>query len=88
MRWELQHPDPLIPLSLFKKRNFSPAAAANFLTGFALFVAIANVPLFINTIAAETLEQGAWDSGWMLSALTVPMALAAIPGGYIAARKG
>jgi MFS family permease len=85
---ELQFSDPLVPLSLFKRPNFSAASAANFLTGFSLFVAIANVPLFINTVAAETLEQGAWDSGWMLSALTLPMAFAAVPGGYLAARRG
>ncbi|MFQ5615545.1 MAG: MFS transporter [Anaerolineales bacterium] len=80
--------DPLIPLSLFRRRNFSAASLANFLIGFGLFVAIANVPLFINTLVAETLEQGAWDSGWMLSALTVPMALAAIPGGALTERRG
>ncbi len=86
--WERRFTDPLMPLTLFRQRNFAAASAANFLTGFSLFVAIANVPLFINTVSAQTLEQGAWDSGWMLSALTVPMALAAVPGGYIAAKMG
>jgi MFS family permease len=86
--WELRARDPLIPPGLFRLPNFSAASAANFLTGFGLFVAIANVPLFVNALFAETLEQGAWDSGWMLSALTVPMALAAIPGGIWAARRG
>jgi len=86
--WETRARDPLIPLRLFRLPNFSAASAANFLTGFGLFVAIANVPLFINSLLAETLEQGAWDSGWMLSALTVPMALAAVPGGVWAARRG
>ena len=86
--WERRARDPLIPLDLFRLPNFSAASAANFLTGFSLFVAIANVPLFINSLFAETLEQGAWDSGWMLSALTVPMALAAVPGGAWAARSG
>ena len=85
---ERQFSDPLVPLSLFRRPNFTPASIANFLTGFGLFVAIANVPLFVNSIAAETLEQGAWDSGWLLSALTVPMALAAIPGGFLASRAG
>jgi MFS family permease len=80
--------DPLIPLSLFKSSNFSNAALANFLIGFSLFVAIANVPLFINTLVARDLAQGAWDSGWMLSGLTVPMALASIPGGWLAVRHG
>jgi MFS family permease len=80
--------EPLLRLSLFRNRSFSAASLANFLTGFALFIAIANVPLFINTLVAATPAQGAWDSGWMLSALTVPMALAAVPGGWLTERQG
>jgi MFS family permease len=53
-----------------------------------LFVAIATVPLFINTLVAETLEQGALDSGVVLLGLTVPMALSAIPGGWLTHRFG
>jgi len=79
---------PLIPLHLFRKQNFTLAVLANFLVGLSLFVAIANVPLFINTVVAQTLEQGAWESGWVLSALTVPMAFAAIPGGWLTSRRG
>ena len=77
---------PLISLALFRRLNFTAACLANFLMGISLFIAIANVPLFINTLIAETLEQGAWDSGWVLSALTVPMALASIPGGWLTSR--
>jgi MFS family permease len=77
---------PLIRLDLFRHINFSAASGANFLLGVGLFIAIASVPLFINTLVAQTLEQGAWDSGWLLSALTVPMALAAIPGGWLTER--
>jgi MFS family permease len=80
--------DPLIELSLFKEQNYRPASIANFLIGVALFIAIANVPLFINSLITATPEQGAWDSGWMLSGLTVPMALAAVPGGWISERRG
>jgi MFS family permease len=79
---------PLIQISLFQRPNFSAANIANFMIGFSLFIAIANVPLFINTLVATTLEQGAWESGWMLSALTVPMALASIPGGWLSDRYG
>lgn len=78
----------LIELSLFRNRNFSSASIANFLVGTSLFIAIANVPLYINSLVAETLEQGAWESGWMLSALTVPIALASIPGGWLTERRG
>ena len=79
---------PLIDLSLFKRRNYLPANITNFLVGFSLFIAIANVPLYINSLVASTLEQGAWDSGWMLSALTVPMAIASILGGFLSDKKG
>ncbi|KPK94252.1 MAG: hypothetical protein AMJ88_05005 [Anaerolineae bacterium SM23_ 63] len=79
---------PLVPLHLFQNRNLSAASLANFLVGYSLFVAIANVPLFINTIVAETLDQGALDSGLILLALTVPMAMAAFPGGWLTARIG
>jgi MFS family permease len=80
--------NPLIDLKLFKIRNYLPASITNFLIGVALFIAIANVPLFINSLIASSPEQGAWESGWMLSGLTVPMALAAVPGGWISDRKG
>jgi MFS family permease len=80
--------NPLIPISLFRRQNFTSANIANFLVGFSLFIAIANVPLFINTLVASTLEQGAWESGWMLSALTIPMALASIPGGWLTEKFG
>lgn len=83
IRRQARYRYPLIELSLFRRENFSAANWANLLVGFSLFIAIANVPLFINTLIAQTPEQGAWSSGWMLSALTVPMALAAVPGGWL-----
>jgi MFS family permease len=79
---------PLIDLSLFRLKNFFPASLANLFIGIGLFIAIANVPLFINSLVATSLDQGAWDSGWLLSALTVPMALAAVPGGWLTDRSG
>jgi MFS family permease len=83
---QMRYKHPLFELSLFRKPNLSLAIAANFLVGFGLFIAIANVPLFINTLVAVTPEQGAWESGWVLSALTVPMAIAAVPGGWLTER--
>jgi MFS family permease len=79
---------PLIPLQLFKNQNFTAASLANFLIGVSLFIAIANVPLFINTVTANTIEEASWDSGWMLCALTIPMAFATIPGGWLTEKKG
>jgi MFS family permease len=86
VEWRQTH--PLVPLRLVREGNFAAACAANFLIGFSLIIAIANVPLFINTLVAHSLAQGAWDSGWMLSGLTVPMAFAALLGGWLTSRWG
>ncbi len=85
--------DPLLDLGLFRERAVAAACAVNGLVGFALALAIANVPLFINTRLAlsnptdpDILRRGAWDSGWVLSALTLSMAALAAPGGWLAGR--
>jgi MFS family permease len=86
--WENQSHTPMFDPALFKIRNVVYAGAANFLIGCSLFIAIANVPLFISSLVAGTLEQGAWQSGWVLSALTIPAALAALPGGWLTEKWG
>ncbi|NJN16163.1 MAG: MFS transporter [Oscillochloris sp.] len=93
--WERRAPDPLLDLGLVAPAAAKAACAVNFLVGFALALAITNVPLFINTRLAlfnpsdpDILRTAAWDAGWMLSALTLTMAAAAIPGGWIAGKRG
>jgi EmrB/QacA subfamily drug resistance transporter len=85
--------DPLLDLGLFRGRAAAMACAINALVGFALALAIANVPLFINTRLSllnlddpDILRRGAWESGWVLSAFTLSMAALAAPGGWLAAR--
>jgi EmrB/QacA subfamily drug resistance transporter len=87
--------DPLLDLRLFRDRPAAAACAINCLAGFALALALANVPLFINTRLAlfspsdaDILRRAAWDSGWVLSALTLAMAAAAPLGGRLASRFG
>ena len=87
--------DPLLELRLFRDRPAAAACAINGLAGFALALALANVPLFINTRLAlfnpsdpDILRRAAWDSGWVLSALTLAMAAAAPLGGRLAGRFG
>lgn len=87
--------DPLINLNWFRDRTINGAALVNLLTGFALAVALSNVPLFIHTRMAlldptnpNVLINAAWDSGWMLSALTLTMAAMTIPGGWLTNRYG
>ncbi|WP_255603111.1 MFS transporter [Oscillochloris sp. ZM17-4] len=86
---------PLIDLTIFYDRGAAAACAINVMVGFALALAITNVPLFINTrlalqnpADADILRRAAWESGWMLSALTLTMAAAAVPGGWLAGRIG
>ena len=87
--------DPLLDMRLFRDRAVAAACAINGLAGFALALALANVPLFINTRLAllnpsdlDILRRAAWDSGWVLSALTLAMAAAAPLGGRLTSRFG
>lgn len=87
--------DPLIDLNLFRMRRPAAASVLNLLLGFALAIALTNVPLFINARIGLTdagdpdaLRRGAWESGLLLSALTLTMALTAWPGGRLAGRHG
>lgn len=88
--WELRVKFPLIDLRMFKKPAFSAGATANLLVGYALFIGLVSVPILVNVrqTDASTLRQAALQVGILLSALTVPMAIAAIPGGYLAGRIG
>jgi MFS family permease len=94
---ELRAEQPLLDLRLFKQKTFSGAALVNLGVGFALIVALGVVPLFINAVvasstpnatAAQILSDGAWYTGWVLSALTVTMALTSIFIGRIVNRFG
>jgi MFS family permease len=94
---ELRAEQPLLDLRLFKQRTFSGAALVNLGIGFALIVALGVVPLFINAVvasstpnatAAQILSDGAWYTGWVLSALTVTMALMSLFIGRIVNRFG
>lgn len=87
--------DPLLDLALFRQRGTVAASIMNILIGFVLALAIANVPLFINTRLGllyptdpDILRRGAWETGLVLSALTLALALLAWPGGRLAGRFG
>lgn len=92
---ERQARDPLLDLALFRQRGTVAASIMNVLIGFVLALAIANVPLFINTRLGllyptdpDILRRGAWETGLVLSALTLALALLAWPGGRLAGRFG
>jgi len=82
--------DPLINLNMFRRRNLSAASVVNLFVGYCLFVGLVNVPLLVNIRqeSAATLTEAALQVGLLLSTLTLPMAIAAIPGGWLAERIG
>jgi MFS family permease len=84
--FERRSDDPLIDLDLFRRPNFIPAMAVNFLVGAALIIAMVDVPLFVNLVVETGLKRAAVLSGWVLSALTASMALASWAGGRLTER--
>jgi len=88
--WELRVKYPVFDLRLFVRRNVSMGALANFFVGFALMIGLVSVPILVNIRLndASELSQAAFQVGILLSALTVPMAIAAIPGGWLSSKIG
>lgn len=81
--------DPLINLRLFRRRNIAFGSLTNFFVGYCLFIGLVSVPILVN-VTLDDLDGGLRDAalqvGLLLSALTVPMAVATIPGGWLASR--
>ena len=90
--WELRSRSPLLDLRLFRKRNVSAASLTNLLVGFCLMLGLVSVPLLVNLRAkdasVDSIAQSAQQAGLLLSGLTIPMALAAVPGGVLSNRIG
>lgn len=78
---------PLIDLALFRRPNFSPAVAVNFLVGCVLIIAMVNVPLLVNVLEFDV-ETAAITSGVLLSGMTASMALMAYAGGRLTEKWG
>ncbi|MBN1679276.1 MAG: MFS transporter [Anaerolineae bacterium] len=83
---------PLIPLKLFQHRNLSAASVTNLLVGFCIAIGLVSAPLLVNFRAenptSDKIQAAAYTAGLLLSGLTIPMALAAIPGGWLSERYG
>ena len=79
---------PLVDLRIFANRNLSASAGINLLVGFCIMVGLVSVPIFINVAGGVESTKAALITGYLLCAFTVPMALAAIPGGWLSERLG
>lgn len=82
--------DPLMKLSMFKRRNLSMGAIANLFIGYALFIGLVSVPILVNLRSGDTsqLDNASLEVGILLSTLTIPMAIATVPGGWLSERFG
>jgi len=86
---ERRSPQPLLSLDRFRERNVSLAVLINLLVGFCLMVGLVSVPIFVNgVIEPGDPDRAALISGIILGALTIPLALASIPGGLLTSRFG
>jgi MFS family permease len=83
---------PLVRLGMFRSINFTAASLTNGLVGFCLAIGLVSAPLLVNfrmdEASSEDVREAAYIAGLLLSGLTVPMALAAIPGGWLSERYG
>jgi MFS family permease len=83
---------PLFNLSIYRERNVAIAAFANVCVGFTLTIGLVTMPILVNIREAQTslegVQEAALIAGLLLSALTVPMALSAIPGGWLSDKRG
>jgi MFS family permease len=90
--WESRTRYPLINLNLFKRRNVPSAALANVFIGFALTIGLVALPLLVNFrdggSSSAAIKEAAFTAGILLSCLTVPMAVVAIPGAWVSDRYG
>lgn len=87
---ERRSKDPLIDLSMFRNRSVSMGLLTNLFIGYVLFVGLVTVPILVNVRmeSASSLQETALLVGLMLCALTVPMALATFPGGWLSGKIG
>jgi EmrB/QacA subfamily drug resistance transporter len=81
---ELRVAEPILPLHVFKNRNFSVTMALTFLTGLAMFGAMTFLPLYQQTV------QGASPtvSGLMLTPMMLGVTVTSIVAGQVTTRTG
>jgi EmrB/QacA subfamily drug resistance transporter len=81
---ETRAAEPILPLHVFRNRNFSVTMALTFLTGLAMFGALTFLPLYQQTV------QGASPtvSGLMLTPMMIGVTITSILAGQVTTRTG
>jgi EmrB/QacA subfamily drug resistance transporter len=81
---ETRAAEPILPLHVFRNRNFSVTMALTFLTGLAMFGAMTFLPLYQQTVQGAS----AVVSGLMLTPMMVGATITSIVSGQITTRTG
>lgn len=81
---ELRHPEPILPLHLFRNPVFLVANLLGFAIGIAMFGSISYLPTFVQT----SLEASATASGIVTTPQSAGMFVASIVGGQLISRWG
>ena len=76
--------EPMVPLRLFRDRNFSAIAGVTFVSGFAMFGAITFLPLFMQIVQGAS----ATNSGVLLIPLMIGALVGSQGGGQMITRTG
>jgi EmrB/QacA subfamily drug resistance transporter len=81
---EVRVAEPIIPLKLFRNRTFSSSSAVSFFVGFAMFGAVAFLPLFLQIVTGVS----ATNSGLLLLPFMGGVLLTSIVSGALISRIG
>lgn len=73
---------PVVDLSLFKRFPFSASSLVSLLVGAALIIAMADIPIFVDTV----LNRPVLDSGLALMRMTIMIPIGALLGGWLCSR--
>ena len=81
---ETRADEPMLPLHVFRNRNFSITMALTFLTGLAMFGAMTFLPLYQQTVQGESPTV----SGLMLTPMMLGVTVTSIVGGQVTTKTG
>jgi MFS family permease len=81
---EMRVAEPILPLHVFRNRNFSLTMGLTFLTGLAMFGALTFLPLFQQTVQGESPTV----SGLMLTPMMLGVTVTSVVAGQVTTRTG